>query len=270
MPSERRNRSRNSSRLLPKRQLARIFIRPPTRASEGAQTLNTSLGELAKLSRRSPVPRQYRMVINWGNTSELEVYPPIQVLNRPEHVALAINKIAAFQKLRENGVRVPEFTTIKPDAVDSLWFARTNLRGSGGDGIIAIRQGDIVPTAPLYVKYIPKVKEYRLHVTKGRVIFAQEKKRKSNNQQTADQKLIRNHANGWVFCPADLVGVSEDIRNAAVASCAALGLDFGAVDLVVGKRDSLPYILEVNTAPGLQSPGLIEAYSRAFKEYLNV
>jgi glutathione synthase/RimK-type ligase-like ATP-grasp enzyme len=209
------------------------------------------------------------MVINWGNTAELEVHPPIQVLNRPEYVARAINKITSFQKLQESGVRVPEFATAKPDSVDSLWFARTNLRGSGGDGIVAIRRGDNIPTAPLYVKYVPKVKEYRLHVTKGRVIFAQEKKRKSNNEQTADQKLIRNHANGWVFCPVDLVGVSEDIKNAAVASCVALGLDFGAVDMVIGKRDNLPYILEVNTAPGLASPGLISAYATAFKEYLN-
>jgi D-alanine-D-alanine ligase-like ATP-grasp enzyme len=102
------------------------------------------------------------------------------------------------------------------------------------------------------------------------VIFAQEKKRKSNSEQTADQKLIRNHANGWVFCPLELDDVSEDSKNAAVAACAALGLDFGAVDLVVDKRDRLPYILEVNTAPGLQSPGLISAYCNAFKEYMNV
>jgi glutathione synthase/RimK-type ligase-like ATP-grasp enzyme len=255
---------------LVKRELARIFIRPPTRASEGAQTLNQALGKLSKLSRLDPVPRQYRLVVNWGNPSDFEVHGqgPL-VLNKPAAIRNAIDKIASFQKLQESGVRVPEFTTTKPAAVNSLWFARTNLRGSGGDGIVAIRQGDTVPTAPLYVKYIPKVKEYRLHVTKGRVIFAQEKKRKSNNDQTADQKLIRNHANGWVFCPVDLVGISEEIKNAAVASCVALGLDFGAVDMVIGKRDNLPYILEVNTAPGLASPGLISAYATAFKEYLN-
>jgi glutathione synthase/RimK-type ligase-like ATP-grasp enzyme len=209
-------------------------------------------------------------VVNWGNPSDFGVgVQGPRVLNKPAPIRNAINKITSFQKLQENGVRVPEFTTTKPDSVDSLWFARTNLRGSGGDGIVAIRRGDTIPTAPLYVKYIPKVKEYRLHVTNGRVIFAQEKKRKSNNEQTADQKLIRNHANGWVFCPVELGSVAEDVKNAAVSACVALGLDFGAVDLVVGKRDNLPYILEVNTAPGLSSPGLITAYTDAFKEYLN-
>jgi hypothetical protein len=119
----------------------------------------------------------------------------------------------------------------------------------------------------LYVKYIPKLREFRAHVAFGHVIFLQEKKRKTENEQTDDQKLIRNHDNGWVFCINDIQLTDAErtsINAEAVKATTALGLDFGAVDLILGKKDNLPYILEVNTAPGLESPGLIEAYKNAF------
>lgn len=145
-----------------------------------------------------------------------------------------------------------------------IWLARTNLLGSGGAGIVVLRKGDPVPDAPLYVQYIPKLIEYRVHVFRDKVIFCQQKKRLREAEQTKDEKLIRNHDNGWVFCPVDVATLSEDTKNVAVVTVRNLGLDFGAVDLLLGKRDSLAYALEVNTAPGLESPGLIEAYSSSF------
>jgi len=47
-----------------------------------------------------------------------------------------------------------------------------------------------------------------------------------------------------------------------------LGLDFGAVDVVMSKgRNSLPYVLEVNCAPGLQGTTLTN-YKKAVIQWL--
>jgi glutathione synthase/RimK-type ligase-like ATP-grasp enzyme len=251
--------------------LSRLLLRPPSaRASEGLQNLRDVMTGVARLSRVEPVPKQYKVVVNWGNTAGIRLEAPARVLNQPLAIAKAVDKIVAFRTMKEADVRVPEFTQEKPTVgKGAIWFARTVLRGSGGEGIVAIRPGDSVPDAPLYVQYIQKLVEFRLHVVAGKVIFAQQKRRKTEAEQDKDQKLIRNHANGWVFCPVSLDEVSEDAKDVAVRGVASLGLDFGAVDLVIGKRDNLAYVLEVNTAPGLQSEGLINAYATAFTSFVS-
>jgi glutathione synthase/RimK-type ligase-like ATP-grasp enzyme len=112
------------------------------------------------------------------------------------------------------------------------------------------------------------MEELRLHVDFGKVIFLQYKKRQSEVAQTPDQKLIRNHGNGWVFCPRPVEDAPADSAAQAVLAVKALCLDFGAVDIVVGKKDNMPYVLEVNTAPGIESPTLVEAYKAAFTREL--
>lgn len=180
-------------------------------------------------------------------------------------IRLAVNKRGSFYVWASCGVRVPEFT-VDSSALDRnhMYLARTVLTGSGGAGIVVLRRDDPIVDAPLYVRYIKKEHEYRAHVAFGQVIFVQQKKRVSDKEQTKDEKLIRNYDNGWVFCPRELDEVSKEITDAAVNAVAGLGLDFGAIDLVVGRDDGLPYVLECNTAPGLASPGLIEAYKNAF------
>lgn len=249
--------------------IASVLVRPPARPSNGALTLRRSLGAVARSARVEAVPRQYKMVINWGNSAPLTVRPGVRVLNKPEAIRSAVNKLTALRLLQAAGVRVPTFQTERPVVDGAVWFARTNLYGSGGDGIVAIRRGDQVPDAPLYVRYIPKLDEYRLHVVNNKVIFAQKKKRVNGAEQTKDQKLIRNHANGWVFCPVEVDSLTQEMRDAAVNSVTAVGLSFGAVDLLDGRDDRLSYTLEVNSACGLESPGLIAAYTKAFLSLLN-
>lgn len=255
----------------PKKLLARIAVRPPLNPSNGAQTISRQLGAIAKLTRRPVLRLQYRTLINWGNSAAINgENPNLLILNKPGAVQRASNKLSAFRAFQESGVRIPLFQTQRPEVRDGMYLARHKLCGSGGDGITIIRKGAAVPDAPLYVKYVPKLIEYRIHVVSGSVIFAQQKKRKSDNEQTEDQKLIRNYDNGWVFCPTDVADLNEDVHASAVAAVAALGLDFGAVDLIIGRDDGLAYVLECNTAPGLSSPGLIEAYTNKFKEIARV
>lgn len=248
-----------------RRALARIMVRPPNRASDGAVTVRQMFGEGARLVRREPIPRQYRAIINWGNSAPLPAAEGVRIFNKPEAVALATNKLRAFTAWR-GVVRTPAFTTEPPNP-NSIWLARTVINGAAGEGIVVIRPDDVnVPAAPLYVQYVPKLHEFRLHVVQGNVVFAQQKKRRAGYEQDRDEKLIRNYENGWVFCIAELAAVPQDAKTQAINAVQSLGLDFGAVDLVMHRDNDQAYVLEVNTAPGLESPTLIEAYKQAFTQ----
>lgn len=194
----------------------------------------------------------------------------VVVLNKPEAVANAINKAKAFKLWAAiDGLRIPPFYTessLVPRT--SIILARSSGTSSGGDDITVVRPGEELPDVPLYVGYIPKTHEYRVHVANGAAIFVQQKKRKSEAEQAKDEKLIRNHSNGWVFCPLELDDVSPEIKDAAVMAVHGLGLCFGACDIILGRDDNHPYVLECNTCPGITSPTLLNAYKEAFQSWL--
>lgn len=220
-----------------------IIIRP-TSPSRGATTLKKALrlaGHKTVISYRTTF-RPRNRVITWGKESD---------------------KLTAFRKLSAVGVRHPEITTSLPaQGRTGIWLARTLLNASCGRGIIVIRKDDPVPPAPLYVKYVPKQEEYRVHVFEGKTIFVQQKRRRRGHEFTRDQKLIRNHDNGWVFCK-DNVEISNETKALAERAAVALGLQVAAVDLVISVDDGLPYILECNSKPGLESESCIRAYVEA-------
>ena len=198
------------------------------------------------------------------------VAPGVKLLNKPEAVSNAINKAKAFELWSKvEGLRIPPFYTSADNVPrDRIILARSSGTGSGGDDITVVRPGEDLPDVPLYVGYIPKTQEYRVHVAKGKAIFVQQKKRRSEAEQTKDEKLLRNHANGWVFCPLELDDVSPEIKDAAVMAVHGLGLCFGACDIILGRDDGAPYVLECNTCPGITSPTLLNAYKKAFESWL--
>ena len=231
--------------------------------SNGARALVNKLRELGQrafTSTRLSGFRRSSVVVNWGSTLPLSA---LTVVNRPEAVALAVDKLDTFNTLLKRGVSIPQFSTSLEAERQGIWLARTKLRSSGGEGIIVIRPGDEVPQAPLYVQYIPKHLEYRVHVFNqlgGSTTYVQQKLRRNAAEQTADEKLLRNHSNGWVF--AQPVGdIPAAVCKQAVAAVEYLGLDFGAVDVVVGRDDGKAYVLEVNSAPGLQGETTLSYYA---------
>lgn len=248
--------------------------------SDGARALKDALiaaGIRAVLSDRSSFERTGRIILNWGEHQNRGVVYNVQNkwLNKFDAVAIARDKLTTFERLRLAGdVNVPQFWTSREaaetDRGDAIILERHSLTGQSGSGIVVKRFGEELGNAPLYVKYIRKEEEYRVHVFNGQAVAVQQKRRESDAEQDQNQRLIRNRDNGWVFCIQD---IAEDRKQAiseqAVRACRALGLDFGAVDIVVGRRDSVPYVLEINTKPGLSSPTVLEGYVNAIRELSN-
>lgn len=196
-------------------------------------------------------------IIAWGPTA------PCLHTDAQQEIAkkIASNKLLSFRKFKEHGVATPEWTedVEVANAWGKMFVGRTLLCSHSGKGIVIydpqypFGEGGNYPapqnSAKLYVQYKKKKHEYRVHVYQGEVIDVTQKKRKSGFEGHDNQ--IRNHQNGWVYCRE---GIQEpaDLRQLALDACTALGLHSGAVDIIWNEKENLSYVLEVNTAPGIQ------------------
>lgn len=248
------------------------IILPYKNGSKSVKEMKGAMGAVElRLENSRFKGNERKKVINWGHSAINAEVLKCQVLNSFEAVSNASNKLIAFKTLNRPDVRIPAFTTSYETARDwvrqgVVVVERHKLCGHSGEGIRIVDREDDLQKAPLYVKYIPKTQEYRVHVVKGNVIDIQ---RKARQKAVADEDVnwkVRNLANGFIyardFAEEDL---PQDLRVQAVSAVNALGLAFGAVDLIYNKKSACSYVLEVNTAPGLQGQTL-EAYAKAFAD----
>ena len=209
-----------------------------------------------------------KTVINWGASEIPYEVSKCNILNAPIHVAEVTDKLSFFRKLEETKL-TPTFTTDIEKAKE--WakgknevVCRTLLRASGGDGIVLAYEPEVVVDAPLYVRYIPKQDEYRVHVFKGEVIDIQKKARRHGCEKPDWQ--IRNRKNGFIYA-RDGLSPPSCIREVAIETFNHFSLTFGAVDIIYTVNKSRALALEINTAPGLEGQTVI-SYAKALMEFM--
>lgn len=218
---------------------------------------------------------QYR-VVNWGSSAIPEWYnnvAPEHLLNHPAQVKKATNKrlfmeaCRAYDTETQGPNTVPLYSTTHDGARElfttenQMVVARTTLQGHSGEGIHIVRgvaeldnllNNGVRPK--LYTLHARHRDEYRIHLFRGEVLDAQQKRRRTDFEGEVNTH-VRSHANGWVFCRENLA-VPDTVLAAARRAMAACALDFGAVDVVHRVGDNIAYALEVNTAPGLEGTTL--------------
>ena len=259
----------------------RLILYPYKLGSESAR----KLAEAIEGTRRVRPDGNYHFrrnhrVINWGNPklpNWLTQEAISCMLNKPQYIENASDKIKTLKLLREANVPCPDFTQSIDEARNFLGnrkyrgtpdrvVCRTLTRANSGRGIVVADNRDAVVAAPLFTRYIPKRNEYRIHVWRGNVIDQQEKKRQNGYEEREGfNKLIRNHENGWVFC-RDGVAAPDAVKQAAIDAVIALKLDFGAVDVGYHPEFGVA-VYEINTAPGLEGTTL-EKYVEQARTYL--
>ena len=222
-------------------------------------------------------PRPSNVIVNWGSRSMPDEYRLRSwvVLNRPECVGRASNKLSFFQDMQEDGVNTVPWTEDIRTAI--AWrdeghrvMARTNLRGHSGDGIVVVHPVEpeasprLIPPAPLYTRYVKSRQEWRVHVFCDDVLFTQRKVRNLDVPPDEANWWVRSHHNGFVF-QRNNETEPDGLHDIAVETLQACGLDFGAVDILWNEREDRLYVLEVNTAPNLEVSS-VEAYAVKLQE----
>lgn len=214
-----------------------------------------------------------KVVINWGSSNLPDEVTKCLVLNWSIPVDYASNKLKFFDQMSEYDVSIPSYTRDKGVALN--WVeggcnvvCRSVLNGHSGQGItIATREDELVDV-PLYVKYIPKKDEYRVHFGDfgKRILDIQRKGRDKNVADDDVNWQVRNLAGGFIYMREGIV-CPEKVLTVAKECAKISGLNFGAVDVIYNKKHDQAYALEINTAPGLMGTTL-ERYVEYFKEYM--
>lgn len=249
----------------------KIRIEPYKTWSGGAKALGERAGILRATRKQVEKHGDFSHVINWGRSQRRFRG---EYINAPEAVSVASNKLLAAKAFDEAKVPQAPFTESREEA--TRWIredgktvvCRTLLRANSGRGIVLAApgmEGDI-PAAPLYVEYIKKADEYRVHVFGGKIIDVQQKKKRLDFPEDKVNFQIRNAQFGWVFCRED-VNPPQAVKDAAISAVAALGLDFGAVDIGWNQHKELAVVYEVNTAPGLEGTTLDNYFNALLEQF---
>lgn len=144
---------------------------------------------------------------------------------------------------------------------------RHTVTGNSGQGIEIVDDPLDIPEAPLYTKYIKKASEWRVHVFQGKAIDVTRKIR--DPERTPTNWQVRNHDNGFIFARESGEPPCTSIITHAIEAVAGLGLDFGAVDVIWNQHQERAYVLEVNTAPGLEGETTLKAYTEAINNAMS-
>lgn len=253
-----------------------IYILPYKAGSQSAKALAEALqSRLIKLEGSRFKPSRKKVVLNWGNNDVPVEYlaASLKVLNG--EVKDATNKLSFFNRVAGKEWCIP-FTEDK--AVAQQWIdegkmvvCRTMLNAHSGRGIVLSDQNTPLVDAPLYTQYIKKESEYRIHVfAASGATFVQKKVRNKDIPDDDVNWQIRNHDNGFVFATGDeyIQDMPADVKQVAIEAIQLLNLDFGAVDVIWNDRQQRAYVLEINTAPGLEPEGKTLDFYRRSVEYL--
>jgi hypothetical protein len=191
---------------------------------------------------------------------------------------VSVNKTSTFQAMHRTGVRHVPYTTSPPEAQEWLnqghkVVVRGTTTGREGAGVqiidatgvnLPVQRDDatllgwvrgllnasvrpswaVLPHAPLYTRFVPSTREYRVHVVDGVAINVR-------------RKTLDDFYNVRIY--------PDDIVTQAVAATRAVGLDFAGVDVLWD--DTHAWVLETNTAPGIGGI-TVGLYASALKDLI--
>lgn len=166
-----------------------------------------------------------------------------KIINNRQAIINASDKLLAFRLLREAGVPVPNWN----ESIEGLRLpvlGRKIKHTQGKDIVFIGNESEIGMNPPrdFYVEFMSIDKEYRYHVVGDKVIPTL----KYDGQTEGKGGYCRNSKTGWKMTTCR---PRRSVTRIALAAVKALGLDFGAVDII--ESDGEIYVLEVNTAPAL-------------------
>jgi glutathione synthase/RimK-type ligase-like ATP-grasp enzyme len=167
-----------------------------------------------------------------------------------------VDKLAQYEYFLKNGLNFPKFTKSKEEAIEMAQHGavvcRTLLRSRSGKGIVIADKPEQVVDAPVYVAYHKKTNEYRVSLYRGEVVCIREKRLKKDYVAPEGRDgRVRSHDNGYVFCEP-LAPLSEAAISMCKTASKMTKSDIVGVDIAYHKPSDYYFMLEVNSAPGMQ------------------
>ncbi len=225
------------------------------------------------------------VLIRWGTTRDPivdDIFEKKGALVINESCALEnnTNKLQSLVLFKEAKVSCPNFWEDARKITKFPVFGRS-ANHKGGKDIVLIKGSNVlerndyakIPKKAFYTEFINAKDEYRVHVMFGKVVRVTKKVYRGHDrfqEEIEDQCTVRNDTYGWGMKAVDLDKFTVDNPELLYHSCiavASVGLDFGAVDVIVREGDNKPFVLEVNSSPRLNSVGT-EIYVNSFIEKL--
>jgi hypothetical protein len=182
-------------------------------------------------------PKKADLVVNWG--AYVGHWPgSAEVLNR----SILGDKFRELVLMTKAGVPTVYFSTQRPSF--GKWIARKYTHYEADDVRAELVVGDY------YTKWYDIDKEFRFHVFKGQVLQTQFKKAVKPDAHN----WIRSWASGWDWKNGS-DGAPSGAAAASIKAVAAVGYDFGAVDVGRLAANGSFVVLEVNSSPGFDLGG---------------
>lgn len=172
-----------------------------------------------------------------------------------------IDKCAQYRWFTGSGILCPEYTMDRVVAESwinsgSVVFCRTLTRASEGRGIVVAETVDQLVNAPVYTKYTKKKREFRVHIFKDQVVQVVEKRKRSGWDSDRDTR-IRNTANGYVFCRT-VDNIPDGLQELALRASKVTQSDFRGVDIGYNQLKNELFVIEVNSAPGIEGSNVTD------------
>lgn len=210
--------------------------------------------KMAELSDTVELNRGWNGDINWGrNQANTKLNPDI---------SNTTNKRKMRELFKEHGVPMPALTNMYQDynnlpypivgRPDTHTKGRGFWRCNNVRDVLRAKAGTRRKRAAThFMEYIDAPREYRVHIFKGKSIRISEK---AFTDETKKE-----------YTTAKPQHPVKHVREAAKKAVAAVGLDFGAVDVLA--NDEQAWVLEVNAAPGLGG-SMPQLYVDTFTKWL--
>jgi glutathione synthase/RimK-type ligase-like ATP-grasp enzyme len=106
---------------------------------------------------------------------------------------------------------------------------------------------------------IDKSAEYRVHIFGNEHLVTQKRRRNGARDEPSYNESVRSVSYGWVQSVNNVDRLHTMIIEEIKSIVNDFGLDLCAVDLALD-QDGTPYILELNTAPGIEHTTVRDFY----------
>lgn len=213
----------------------KILVISPKAAEDSAKRLARELGaDYINPYQTGRVSfREYRLVINYGFSSNFATDVDATVMNQPYAVRKCINKLVTLEALAKARIPVPDYSPLVEKHWDTV-VCHTKPDGRKNEGIEYWYRYDDqpIPNAYLYTEYYPHRGEYRVVVLCGKVVG---RYRKVERDGTWDLEL------------RDKRGF-EHMDEICIKAAKTLGIDYVGFDVLAQTKNDC-VIIEANSGP---------------------